>query len=143
MRPIARFLTALALLSICPASPALADFKKGMAAYEAGDYTTALKEWRPLAEKGNTDAQYGLGLIYDSGKGVPQDHTEAARWYRKAAEQGLSSAQSNLGVLYARGEGITQDYAEAAQWYRRAAEQEYAMAQFNLGVLYEKGQGVK
>ena len=80
MRPIARFLTALALLATCMASPAMADFKKGTAAYEAGDYATALKEWRPLAEQGNTDAQYGLGLLYDSGKGVPRDNAEAARW---------------------------------------------------------------
>src|SRR6266487_3629596 len=138
-----RYLAAAGLLLTCLASPVLADFKKGMTAYEAGDYATALKMWRPLAEQGNTDAQYGLGLMYDGGKGVPQDNAEAARWYRKAAEQGLASAQSNLGVLYARGEGVPQDNAQAARWYRRAAEQEYAMAQFNLGVLYEKGHGVK
>ena len=123
MRPIARFLTVLALLSICPASPAMADFKKGMSAYEAGDYATALKEWRPLAEKGNTDAQYGLGLIYDSGKGVPQNNAEAVRWYRMAAEQGDADAQSSLGFLYAKGQGVPQDLVQAHLWLYLAAAQ--------------------
>ena len=44
------------------------DFQKGVEAYDKGDYETALKEWRPLAEQGNAKAQYNLGLMYDMGK---------------------------------------------------------------------------
>ncbi len=71
-----------------------------MAAYQRGDYATALREWRPLAEQGNTEAQYGLGVMYDKGRGVPRDHAEALQWYRKAAEQGVrwGSKQSRLHV---------------------------------------------
>ena len=64
------------------------DLQAGAGAYNRGDYAAALREWRPLAEQGNVDAQYGLGLIYDLGRDVPEDNTEAVKWYRKAAEQG-------------------------------------------------------
>ena len=47
------------------------DFGKGLAAYNAGDYATALKEWKPLAETGNEVAQYNLGFMYDYGQRRP------------------------------------------------------------------------
>jgi len=67
--------------------PALvqADFQAGMDAHNQGDYATALKEWRPLAELGEAEAQYKLGALYYQGIGVPQDDAEAVRWYRFAA----------------------------------------------------------
>lgn len=116
---------------------------KGQAAYQRGDYVTAFKEWRKLAEEGNAFAQNNLAVMYDEGTGAPKDHEEAAKWYRRAAEQGHHVAQFNLGVLYANGLGVEQDYKEAAKWYRRAAEQGDASAQFNLGVLYANGTGLE
>ena len=95
---------------------------------------------RHLAER--RSAQYNLGVMYDTGRGVPQDYAEAVRWYRKAADQGHAKAQSDLGVMYKNGEGVSQDYAEAVKWYRKAAEQGYALAQSNLGVMYGAGKGV-
>ena len=102
----------------------------------------ALKELRPLAEKGDAQAQFKLGFMYDRGNGVPQDFQEAASWYRKAAEQGNAPAQFYLGQIYDLGKGVEQDYKEAAIWYSKAAEQKEALAQLNLGFLYEQGQGV-
>jgi uncharacterized protein len=81
------------------------------------------------AEKGDANAQFVLGLKYDTGKGVPQDYAEAAKWYRKAAEQGYAEAQFNLGSMYDEGRGVPQDYAEAAKWYRKAKDQGVASAQ--------------
>ncbi len=123
-------------------APAWAGFDEAVAAYQRGDYATALREWRPLAEQGNADAQLFLGVMYDRGLGVTRDYAEAARWYRKAAEQGNAEAQHDLGVMHGEGLGVTQDYAEVARWYRKAAEQGYAEAQSNLGVMYGIGQGV-
>ena len=48
----------------------------------------AVRLFRQSAEQGDTAAQFNLGLIYDLGRGVPQDKAEAARWYRMVAEQG-------------------------------------------------------
>ena len=63
------------------------DFEAGWAAYDAGDYETALKEWLPLAEQGDAYAQGSLGMMYANGEGVPQDYTEAKKWFGLAAEQ--------------------------------------------------------
>jgi TPR repeat protein len=137
-----RFTIALLLSLVCLATPAWADFETGMDAYERGNYATALSEWRPLAEKGDAQAQLHLGMLYHQAQGVPQDYTAAREWYEKAAAQGYAMAQFNLGLLYDNGDGVPQNYAKARQWYEKAAARGYAMAQTNLGGLYANGQGV-
>ena len=134
-----------------------ADFEKGYAAHERGDYRTALREWEPLAELGNADALYYLGVMYQKGQGVRQDYKTAVKWYTLAAEQDDTDAQYNLGLMYERGEGIPQDNRTAVKWYTIAARkrnayarpkllifarQGNAYAQYNLGSLYAEGQGV-
>jgi len=119
-----------------------AEFGAGVKAYNRGDYATALRIMRELAEQGNAAAQLILGFMYDTGRGVPQDYKEAVSWYRKAADQGFGVAQFNLGHMYSKGEGVPQDYTEAARWYRKAANEGDAVAQFNLGQMYSKGEGV-
>ena len=118
------------------------DFDKGVDAYKAGDFETALRELRPLAEQGNARAQYALGQMLRNGQGVPQDDVEAVRWYRLAAAQGHAIAQYALGFMYDTGQGVPQDYAEAMKWYQLAAENGYAMAQHYLGFMYDMGIGV-
>ena len=118
------------------------DFDKGLTAYNNGDYATALKEWKPLAEEGDVDAQYHLGVLYDNGDGVPQDYKEAVRWYKLAAEQGVAEAQFNLGNMYYDGQGVSVDYKEAVRWYTLAAEQGDVDAQYNLDFIHRKGLGV-
>jgi TPR repeat protein len=124
-------------------APVWAGLDEGVAAYQRGDYATALREWRSLTKQGNAKAQFNLGIMYSNGQGVPQDYAKALQWFRKAAEQGNAEAQRNLGVMYADGEGVPQDYAKAVKWYRTAAKQGQTGAQFNLGVMYRKGQGVE
>ncbi len=123
-------------------APAWAGFDEATAAYQRGDYATALREWRPLAEQGVADAQYNLGVMYGEGLGVPQDYAEAVGWWRKAAEQGNAKAQYNLGLMYRKGQGVPQDDARAVKWFRKAAEQGIAGAQRNVGVMYSQGRGV-
>ena len=103
------------------APPVWAGYQAGVDAYKRGDYGTALKEWRPLAEQGNVSAQYNLGIMYAKGQGVPQDDTEAMKWYRLAAEQGHAMAQLNLGVMYNDGQGVPKDYVLAHMWVNLAA----------------------
>ena len=87
-----------AVLLIALAAPAWAGYYwEGFAAYERGDYATALREWQPLAERGNAIAQHNIGVIYRRGEGVPQDSAQAARWYRKSAMQGkLAASRANI-----------------------------------------------
>ena len=102
-----------------------ADFQAGSDAYDRGDYATAFKEWRPLAELGEADAQHKLGFLYDHGQDVPQDYGQAAHWYRLAAAQGNAAAQHNLGVLYVLGQGVHQDYVQAHMWANLAEAQNH------------------
>jgi TPR repeat protein len=93
------------------------------AAYERGDYATALRMFRPLADQGNSAAQNYLGNMYNLGWGVPQDYTEALRWYRLAADQGDDTSQYSLGLMYANGQGVPRDYVRAHMWLNLAAAQ--------------------
>ncbi len=123
MNSIFRLIVAALIVAIGLAgSVAAGPLEDGAAAYERGDYATALRTWRPLADQGSAIAQFNLGLMYDNGEGVPRDYTAAASWYRKAADQGYASAQANLGFMYANGEDVPRDYAAAVSWYRKAAE---------------------
>jgi TPR repeat protein len=101
-RVLAGVIVAVTISSGALAGPS----EEGWAAYQRGDYATALKLWQPLAAQGNAFAQSNLGFMYDSGQGVKRDLGEAAKWYRLAAEQGNPRAQSNLGSMYAAGEGV-------------------------------------
>ena len=117
-------------LLTCAGGVAIAqDYDAGLKAAQAGDFQTALKEWKPLADQGDAYAQYNLGLKYDNGEGVPEDDAEAAGWYRLAADQGHADAQLFLGLKYDNGEGVVEDDAEAVRWFRLAADQGLAIAQ--------------
>ena len=65
-----------------------ADLQKGWTAYQSGNFATALREWRPLAEKGNADAQYLVGGMYATGQGVIRDWVFAHMWGNLAASNG-------------------------------------------------------
>lgn len=110
-------------LALCVMPAIAADIDDGQAAYNAGDYATALRLWRPLAEQGNARAQNNLGVMYENGKGVAQDINEAVRWYRLAAVQGYSGAQYDLGLAYAIGRGgVRRDPVRAYMWFSLAAQ---------------------
>ena len=95
--------------------------EEAWAAYQSGDYATALRLWRPRAAQGVALAQNNLGLMYYNGQGVPREYDEAAKWYRLAAEQGNVTAQSNLGSMYFSGVGVPQDYVQAYVWVSLSA----------------------
>ena len=123
------------------AGPALAGGPEdGLAAYNAGDYATALRLCRPLAEQGDAQAQYLLGRMHEKGRGVDRDFSAAARWYRMAAERNHHESQYRLAVAYAYGLGdLAQDDAQAIAWLRRSAEGGYKKAQKRLAQAYEEG----
>jgi TPR repeat protein len=75
-----------------------------------------VKWFRKAAEQGNASAQTNLGMMYEDGRGIPQDYTEAARWYRKAADQGWPTGQGFLGALYTFGTGVPKDDVLAHMW---------------------------
>lgn len=104
------------------AGRALAGYEEGMDAFSRGDYATAFEELRPLADRGDPNAQFTLGFMYDYGQGVRRNAIEAIWWYRKAAEQGSAVAQFTLGGIYESGRGAPKDLIAAYRWYSLAAE---------------------
>ena len=94
------------------------DYQKGLDAAQNGNYTAALKEWRPLAEQGHSESQFVLGLLYRNGKGVEKDFSTAIKWYLLAAENGHAKAQAKLGYMYVNGEGVNKNYVRAYMWGR-------------------------
>lgn len=134
--------TLIIALAAFPAVTNAQDISKGLEYAQTGNFEAALKEWRPLAEQGNIEAQFNLGIMYEKGNGVSKDLKEALQWYRLAADQGDAMAQYNIGVYYAQGMGVAKDFKESMRWTRLAAQQGDALAQFNIATMYNKAMGV-
>ncbi len=105
MRTFSRGLLTVALLLLLPLTWA-GDFKKGWNAYSSTDYATALSEWQELADAGDPDACYGMGLLYGNGFGVDMNDELALKYYGVAANAGHAEAQYNLGVMHQNGWGV-------------------------------------
>ena len=133
MKQIWGAIVAGALLGI--AIPALADVKAGVDAWQQGDYAKAIEQWRPLAQKGDPDAQFNMGQAYKLGRGVRPDLTVAMDWYRRAAVQGHLRAEDNLGLLmFQQG-----DRAGAMPYLDRAATRGEPRAQYIVGTALFNG----
>lgn len=130
-----------ALLSVF-AGPALSDTAKGIAAYQKGNYATAMRELEKAAAAGDEQAFFNLGVAYAEGKAVPRDLGKAVALYRKGAEGGSVLAAFNLAQAYRKGQGIGQDYDAAAKWYEFGAKRGDYRASNELGLLYVEGKGV-
>ena len=88
------------------------------------------KEWyEKSAVRGNIEAMYDLGVLYDN----EGDKEKAKEWYEKSASKGDADAMNNLGVFYEdNGERL-----KAKELYEKSASKGNANAMNNLGVFYE------
>ena len=108
------------------------------------DFAKAMEHYTAAANANSAEAQYIIGSLYYSGRGVHQSYTEAAKWYEKSALNGYVKAQSDLGEMNYRGKGIPRNYTKAAEWFEMAVAQDDAKAMFFLGGMYNsKNMGVQ
>lgn len=134
------FASVLALLSLVFSATVFGgDYQTGRAAYDVGDFERAQAVWAPAAESGEADSQFGMGLLYANGYGVPLDDAQALKWYSLAAAQNHGQAQCNIAVMHANGWGVPMSETEAMKWYLLAAENGITDAQINLGTMYQNG----
>ena len=119
-----------------------AAYVTGLAAYQRGDYATALKSFSAAAAKGNPKAEAYLGGMYVMGQGVPKNFGLGVSWVTASAQQDDPHGQMLMGILYSAGWGVVKDQVAAVRWYRLAAVQGLPQAQLLLGVAYAKGDGV-
>ena len=89
-----------------------------------------------LARQGDPEAQFSLGLLYDTGGRNEQNPEQAVYWFKKAAQAGVAGACLYLGMKYEFGAGVSQDRKKACHWYEQAALQGWPQAAFMLGSLY-------
>jgi TPR repeat protein len=125
-----------------PGAAGADQFANGMAAAAAHDYATTLQLWRPLADEGSSDAQNGVGVLYDNGMGVVVDHAKAAEWFKKSADQGNAAGELDLALAYDLGRGLPKNDTMAAYWYHKAADQGLPVAQQALGQMYADGRSL-
>ncbi|MDB6075539.1 MAG: Sel1 domain protein repeat-containing protein [Verrucomicrobiaceae bacterium] len=99
---------------------------------------------RKLAESGDAEAQFQLGLRLVSGQGVAKAiPVEGASWIMKSAKQDNEKAMHVLASLYEDGLGVEKNPAKFIEWEQKAADKGLADAQFGLAVAYDTGKGVE
>ncbi|WP_129794593.1 SPOR domain-containing protein [Sphingosinicella sp. CPCC 101087] len=136
-RALWAFAAAAAILASAPASAQ--SVEAGVAAWQAGDYDAAVRAWRPLADRGDEDAQFNLGHAYRLGRGVPRNMPLAEQWYERAARSGHLEAQAMYGlILFQNGRR-----QEAMPFVERAAEGGDARAQYVYGTALFNGDAVE
>jgi TPR repeat protein len=85
--------------------------------YDNKQYEDAREWYEIAAEGGVADAEFGIGLMYDLGQGLPVDYDRALKYYQQAAEQGSASALVNMAVLYYNGQGVPVDREIAHRYF--------------------------
>ena len=93
--------------------------KGATAAMNTMEFKRAIETLKPLADKGDANAQFNLGAIYANGRGVPADPKEAVRLYRLAVAKGHLGAMNNLAFMLKTGSGTEKNEREALGLYER------------------------
>lgn len=133
-----RCLVAAALL-IATAGPLQAQsVKAGIEAWQRSDYAGAVNIWRPIAEKGDADAEFNLGQAYRLGRGVPTNLSAAKTWFERAANQGHLDAETTLGLLLFQ----NNEQADGLKWLKKAAERGEPRALLVYGTALVNGDSV-
>ena len=101
-------------------------------AMRLGNYAVAFCIWQPLAQAGDSEAQFNIGWMYHNGYGLRIDDESALYWWLKAAASGSADAHFALGDLYANGQGVEQNTAIALGWYISASSKGHPQAQETL-----------
>lgn len=96
----------------------------GLTAFESKNYDDAFTLLKPLAERGDAEAQCIIANMYHLGLGLEKDVLEAVKWYKKSAAQGYGVASNNLGTILTIGDrGVAVDKIGAEKWYQKARKQ--------------------
>lgn len=127
---------ALLIASAAPQSPK--SVRAGIDAWQRSDYAGAVAIWRPLADKGDPDAQFNLGQAYRLGRGVPINLAAAKSWFERAASQGHVDAETTLGLLLFQ----NGDQPAGLKWLKKAADQGEPRAMLVYGTALVNGDGV-
>src|SRR3954464_1941796 len=114
-----RHLVAAAAFILLSSPLSAQSVKAGIEAWQRADYSSAVAIWKPLAERGDADAQFNLGQAYRLGRGVENNLSVAETWFKRAAASGHMDAQTTLGLLLFQ----NGDQAAGLKWLKQASDQ--------------------
>lgn len=95
------------------------------------------------AKAGDAEAQYNLGICYETGNCIERDTEQALYWYQKSVDQGFALAKYALSKMYAEGNSVDKDLAKAIPMMQEAAEAGVTSAIYGMGMAYQYGRYVE
>lgn len=110
-----------------------------LGALERKEFDVAFRRFQTLAEQGNPEASYNLGLMYASGEGTTQDYAKARESFLASAEAGFALSAYQLGIIYEKALGVDKDMSKSMEWLQKAADAGIPDAQLELGNIYAEG----
>lgn len=131
------------LLGLIVSLPSFASLNDGIAAYNSGNYSKALKEFNASAKAGDPAGKHLLASLYYQGHGVERDLKKAVALFSEAAKTNYPPSLANLALMYSIGDGVPKDSKLAFEYGLRAAESGDIQSQFNLAQSYRNGVGVE
>ena len=107
------------------------------------DYVKAFKYHKILADKGDSDSQCKVGIMFRLANGTYRDYEKAFKYYQLSVKQNNHIAQYELGYCYMYGYGCTKDLKKARELFELSAAKNYLPAQRMIGRMYYHGEGTK
>ena len=108
------------------------------------DMRNNFAKWRKVAEQGDAEGLYYMGVYYGTGDVVSHDYKKSMEYYMEADHKGWLDATYQIGVYYFFGFGVEKDVYKALGYFERAAQKGHAEAAAWAGQIYERGiDGVK
>jgi len=101
-------------------NPAMGNYK-AYAEFKMAHYDFAREVWQTLAEVGNGDALFSLGVLAEDGLGEPRNMAKAEALYASAAAADNFKAQYRLGLLYFAGSLLRRNADKARLYLTQAA----------------------
>lgn len=135
-----KIIALLLLVALSAFSQTIDDARKAQAEKR---FEEAIRIAKPLAESGNPDAQFMVGMSYVNGLGVQRNPQEGSSWLHKAAGANHMNAQAVLGTMYFRGDGVEKDYFVSLQMRKKAAEKGQLNAAYEVAQMATNGQGTE
>ena len=90
-----------------------------------------------LANKGDAEAQYHVGMMYNNGIGTQKDPRQALEWFQKSAASNHPLGAYKLGCYYDGQFGVVAaDSNEALKYKLISAKAGYSLAQHDVALLY-------
>lgn len=132
------------LLPIIDSLPDASDFFSEESDAEERDMENEFAWWKSLADQGDPDGLYHVGVYYGTGDVVSQDYKKSKDYFEQADQKGCFDATFQLGVYHMFGYGVKKDIRKALAYFERAAANGHADAAAWTGQIYERGtDGVK